>query len=87
MLCGPSGAGKSTLVGKLMKEFEGQFGFSVSHTTRNPREGEVDGVHYHFVSKEDMQRDIDAVLILRIPPLPRRPTSRTPLPSLSPCLL
>lgn len=37
-----------------MKEYNGheRFGFSVSHTTRQPREGEMDGVHYHFVSKE-----------------------------------
>ena len=34
VLCGPSGSGKSTLMKKLMSEFEGNFGFSVSHTTR-----------------------------------------------------
>ena len=34
VLCGPSGSGKSTLMKKLMNEFEGKFGFSVSHTTR-----------------------------------------------------
>jgi guanylate kinase len=32
--------------------------FSVSHTTRKPREGEVDGIHYHFVSKEDFQAGV-----------------------------
>jgi guanylate kinase len=35
--------------------------FSVSHTTRKPREGEVDGIHYHFVSKEDFQAGITGV--------------------------
>ena len=35
-----------------------KFGFSVSHTTRSPRPGEVDGVHYHFVSIEQIQQDI-----------------------------
>ncbi|XP_078120142.1 guanylate kinase isoform X2 [Sander vitreus] len=40
---GPSGAGKSTLLKKLMKEYDGVFGFSVSHTTRNPRPGEENG--------------------------------------------
>ena len=34
VLCGPSGSGKSTLMKKLMEEFEDNFGFSVSHTTR-----------------------------------------------------
>ncbi|XP_065344039.1 guanylate kinase isoform X2 [Cloeon dipterum] len=55
VICGPSGTGKSTLVGRLMSEFSEMFGFSVSHTTRKPRPGENDGVHYHFVSLDDMQ--------------------------------
>ena len=64
MITGPSGVGKSTLIKKLMAEFPGQFGFSVSHTTRDPRPGEQDGVDYHFVSREQMQRDIDAGLFV-----------------------
>ena len=52
MLCGPSGSGKSTLMKKLTEEFSETFGFSVSHTTRQPRAGERDGVEYHFVTKE-----------------------------------
>nr|XP_020468602.1 guanylate kinase [Monopterus albus] len=43
VLSGPSGAGKSTLLKRLIKDHEGVFGFSVSHTTRNPRPGEKDG--------------------------------------------
>ncbi|XP_059197838.1 guanylate kinase 1b [Centropristis striata] len=43
VLSGPSGAGKSTLMKRLMNEHEGVFGFSVSHTTRNPRPGEENG--------------------------------------------
>ncbi|CAF98443.1 unnamed protein product [Tetraodon nigroviridis] len=43
VLSGPSGAGKSTLLKKLMKEYDNVFGFSVSHTTRNPRPGEENG--------------------------------------------
>ncbi|XP_040040428.1 guanylate kinase 1b isoform X1 [Gasterosteus aculeatus] len=43
VLSGPSGAGKSTLMKRLMRDHEGIFGFSVSHTTRNPRPGEEDG--------------------------------------------
>lgn len=60
MLSGPSGAGKSTLLKKLFQEHGGIFGFSVSHTTRNPRPGEEDGKDYYFVTREMMQRDIAA---------------------------
>ncbi|XP_036374657.1 guanylate kinase isoform X2 [Megalops cyprinoides] len=58
VLSGPSGAGKSTLLKRLMKEYEGVFGFSVSHTTRNPRPGEENGKDYHYVSREAMQEGI-----------------------------
>ncbi|XP_047225371.1 guanylate kinase isoform X2 [Girardinichthys multiradiatus] len=56
---GPSGAGKSTLLKKLMKEYENVFGFSVSHTTRNPRPGEENGRDYHYVTREAMQAAIN----------------------------
>ncbi|KAG8443502.1 hypothetical protein GDO86_012050, partial [Hymenochirus boettgeri] len=59
VLSGPSGAGKSTLLKKLLQEYDGIFGFSVSHTTRNPRPGESNGKDYHFVTREDMQQKID----------------------------
>ncbi|XP_055625296.1 uncharacterized protein LOC129767984 isoform X2 [Toxorhynchites rutilus septentrionalis] len=59
VICGPSGSGKSTLLKKLFKEFPDTFGFSVSHTTRKPRPGEVNAVHYHFVSVEEMQAAIE----------------------------
>ncbi|MEE6467483.1 hypothetical protein FKM82_007265 [Ascaphus truei] len=58
VLSGPSGAGKSTLLKRLLKEFEGVFGFSVSHTTRQPRPGESNGKDYHFVTREAMQKGI-----------------------------
>ncbi|XP_026759211.1 guanylate kinase isoform X1 [Galleria mellonella] len=58
VLCGPSGSGKSTLLKRLLKEFPDKFGFSVSHTTRGPRSGEKDGVHYHFTTKEEMMASI-----------------------------
>ncbi|XP_063125060.1 guanylate kinase isoform X3 [Rattus norvegicus] len=60
VLSGPSGAGKSTLLKKLFQEHGSVFGFSVSHTTRNPRPGEEDGKDYYFVTREMMQRDIAA---------------------------
>lgn len=59
VICGPSGSGKSTLLKRLFKEFPHTFGFSVSHTTRKPRNGEENGVHYHFVSVEEMQAGIE----------------------------
>lgn len=59
-MCGPSGVGKSTLITRLRAEFPHDFGFSVSHTTRQPRPGEENGVHYWFVTKEEMQVEIAA---------------------------
>lgn len=59
VLCGPSGSGKSTLVKRLMTDFTDKLGFSISHTTRKPRPGEVDGVHYHFIDREDMTEAIN----------------------------
>lgn len=55
ILCGPSGVGKTTLAHHLL-ELHSELGFSVSYTTRPPREGEVDGVDYHFVSTGEFQR-------------------------------
>ncbi|KAI9464544.1 guanylate kinase [Lactarius psammicola] len=59
VLSGPSGSGKSTLLKRLFAEHPGQFAFSVSHTTRPPRPGEVNGVQYHFVSREDFSSLLD----------------------------
>ncbi|KAM0937657.1 putative guanylate kinase [Dioscorea sansibarensis] len=58
VISGPSGVGKGTLISVLMKEFPSTFGFSVSHTTRKPREKEKNGVHYHFTEWSQMERDI-----------------------------
>lgn len=55
VISGPSGCGKSTLCTRLLKE-DPSVKFSVSATTRSPREGEVDGVHYFFVSKEEFEK-------------------------------
>ena len=51
VISGPSGAGKGTLVARLIEEVPDAY-LSVSATTRKPREGEVDGVHYYFLSEE-----------------------------------
>jgi guanylate kinase len=50
VVSGPSGVGKSSVVGELRK-LEPEIYFSVSVTTRQPRPGEVDGAHYHFVDR------------------------------------
>ena len=60
VICGPSGVGKGTLIGRLMEEFGEQFGFSVSHTTRDPRPGEEHGVHYNFTDVASMRAEIEA---------------------------
>lgn len=57
IISGPSGAGKSTLLNKLKNEFD--FYFSISSTTRAKREGEIDGVHYHFIGKEEFEKGIE----------------------------
>lgn len=58
-ITGPSGVGKGTIVNKLMAKFPNIFGFCVSHTTRAPRPGEEDGIHYNFVTKAEMEEAID----------------------------
>lgn len=57
ILSGPSGCGKSTLLKEVYKEIDDYY-FSISTTTRQPRVGEVDGVDYFFVSKEEFEEDI-----------------------------
>jgi len=57
VLSGPSGCGKGTMVAELLKR--GDCAVSVSATTRQPREGEIDGTHYYFLSKEEFQQRID----------------------------
>ena len=52
VICAPSGAGKSTLIKKLCAEFPA-ISFSVSATTRAPRQGERPGLDYHFLSREE----------------------------------
>ena len=55
---GPSGVGKGTLNAKLFAEFGDQIAFSVSATTRAPREGEIDGKHYFFISRQEFENRI-----------------------------
>lgn len=55
---GPSGVGKGTLKAKLFEEFGDRLTFSVSATTRGPREGERDGVDYFFITREEFAQRI-----------------------------
>jgi guanylate kinase len=57
VLSGPSGVGKGTVCGAL-REQDTDIKYSVSATTRSPREGEVDGINYFFKSKEEFERMI-----------------------------
>jgi len=57
LISGPSGAGKSSLVNEIEKEIDNIY-FSVSVTTRQKREGEKEGIDYHFVSKKEFEKDI-----------------------------
>ncbi len=59
VLSGPSGAGKSTIINHASDKI-GSYYFSISTTTRPPREGEVDGVDYYFVSHSEFEEDIKA---------------------------
>ena len=55
VITGPSGVGKGTVIKRLLERFPG-LALSVSATTREPREGEVDGRDYHFLSPDDFER-------------------------------
>ncbi|MCI5578431.1 MAG: guanylate kinase [Oscillospiraceae bacterium] len=53
----PAGCGKDTILNELLKKTD-KAGYAVSATTRAPREGEVNGVHYHFLTREEFERRI-----------------------------
>jgi len=55
VVLGPSGVGKGTLLKMVREQLPGHFAVAVSHTTRQPREGERDGVHYKFISVDEFQ--------------------------------
>jgi guanylate kinase len=59
VITGPSGVGKGTLIKGLLEHVPG-FELAVSATTRKPREGEVNGVDYHFLSEQDFDRRVAA---------------------------
>ena len=57
VISGPSGVGKSTVCSKVREQFP-DLRFSISCTTRKPRPGEVDGVHYYYISHEEFEKRI-----------------------------
>ena len=59
VITGPSGVGKGTLIGELLRRVP-DLELSVSATTRPPREGEVDGRDYHFLTTEEFDRRVEA---------------------------
>ena len=59
VVSGPSGAGKGTIVQGLLAR-DPDLWVSVSWTSRSPREGEIEGVHYHFVSRDEFLAHRDA---------------------------
>jgi guanylate kinase len=59
VVAAPSGGGKTSIVNALLEQDHG-IGLSVSYTTRRPRPGEVDGVHYHFVDEPRFMALMDA---------------------------
>ena len=63
VISGPAGSGKGTVV-KALREKMPTLGISVSATTRAPRPGEVEGVHYYFITKEEFERRIASGEIL-----------------------
>lgn len=56
VVAGPAGSGKGTVLAGIMKD--GDCAYSVSATTRSPRPGEVDGVNYHFMTKDEFKQHI-----------------------------
>lgn len=59
VISGFSGAGKGTIVKRLMEKYPDEYRLSISATTRAPREGEIPGVHYFFVEKQEFEQMIE----------------------------
>lgn len=58
IISAPSGTGKSTIISRIIGDAQLNLSFSVSTTTRSPREGEQDGVHYYFITAEQFRAAI-----------------------------
>lgn len=60
VISAPSGSGKSTIINSILEEGCFDMDFSVSATNRNPRPGEENGVHYHFLSTEEFRNAVES---------------------------
>ena len=65
VLSSPSGAGKTTITKKLSQKYP-NIKISISHTTRKPRPNEIDGVDYHFVSKDEFEKLIKKIIFMNM---------------------
>lgn len=64
IISGFSGVGKGTLIKAMMEKYPGKYSFSISATTRAPREGEVDGKDYFFITREEFESMISSDKLL-----------------------
>ena len=55
---GPSGSGKGTVLNEALAKYD-NLRVSVSATTRKPREGDINGVHYHFITKDEFEKRLE----------------------------
>ena len=60
IITAPSGAGKTTIIKSILKKNIDGLGYSISHTTRKPRKGEINGLHYYFVDRATFEKMIKA---------------------------
>ena len=63
VISGPSGSGKGTVIGRLLEKRD-DFVYSVSATTRTPRNGEIDGVNYYFIGRDEFETRIASGMML-----------------------
>ena len=66
VLSGPSGVGKGTVRKEIFSQEDTSFEYSISMTTRSPREGEIDGVDYFFKSREEFEDLIATRKVIRV---------------------
>ena len=60
VITAPSGTGKTTIIKNILKKNMNGVGYSISHTTRKPREGEINGSHYYFVDRDKFEKMIES---------------------------
>jgi len=58
VVAGPAGSGKDSIITELIRRYPTRFEFAVNATTRKPREGERDGVNYHFMTNEQFKKEL-----------------------------